>query len=103
MSTTSPLSEVSTQELPRTSVSDVYPNGNRISSSGQPPPSSSHRRSITVSKGNTVSVVLIMSALETIANSREAKCSVHKSEALIDLVLDATRQVLRFNASTPNY
>jgi brefeldin A-inhibited guanine nucleotide-exchange protein len=37
---------------------------------------SSHRRSLTISKGNNVSVVLIVSALETIAASKEAKRSV---------------------------
>lgn len=37
--------------------------------------SSSHRRSLTMSKGKNVSVVLIISALETIAASREAKRS----------------------------
>ena len=35
----------------------------------------SHKRSLTLSKGNTVSVVLISSALETIAASKEAKRS----------------------------
>jgi brefeldin A-inhibited guanine nucleotide-exchange protein len=41
------------------------------------PPSqlSTHKRSLTASKGNTVSAVLISTALETIANSREAKRS----------------------------
>ncbi|KAI0751592.1 hypothetical protein C8Q80DRAFT_1158159 [Daedaleopsis nitida] len=40
------------------------------------PSSDSHKRSLTISKGNTVSVVLISSALETIAASKEAKRSV---------------------------
>lgn len=35
----------------------------------------SHKRSLTISKGHTVSVVLISSALETILSSREAKRS----------------------------
>ncbi|KAI0368107.1 Sec7-domain-containing protein [Pilatotrama ljubarskyi] len=48
------------------------PNG-RFSSR---PSSDSHKRSLTLSKGNTVSVVLISSALETIAASKEAKRSV---------------------------
>lgn len=41
------------------------------------PPSqlATHKRSLTASKGNTVSSVLISTALETIANSREAKRS----------------------------
>ncbi|KAJ7682831.1 hypothetical protein DFH06DRAFT_1162258 [Mycena polygramma] len=37
--------------------------------------SPTHRRSLTISRGNTVSVVLISSALETIAASKEAKRS----------------------------
>jgi brefeldin A-inhibited guanine nucleotide-exchange protein len=53
----------------------MRPNGHRPQSSSRTSTSSSHKRSITVSKGNTVSVVLISSALETIANSREAKRS----------------------------
>ncbi|KAJ6539319.1 hypothetical protein B0H19DRAFT_1178426 [Mycena capillaripes] len=39
------------------------------------PGSPTHRRSLTISRGNTVSVVLISSALETIAASKEAKRS----------------------------
>lgn len=46
-----------------------------ISSHTSTASSSSHRRSLTMSKGNNVSVVLIISALETIASSREAKRS----------------------------
>ncbi|EMD40859.1 hypothetical protein CERSUDRAFT_131198 [Gelatoporia subvermispora B] len=42
----------------------------------------SHRRSLTISKGHTVSVVLISSALETIAASREAKRSVPLRESV---------------------
>lgn len=57
--------------------------GRRINGRGGKPrsipsrPSSqaSHRRSLTISKGHTVSVVLISSALETIAASRDAKRS----------------------------
>ncbi|KXN90258.1 Protein transport protein SEC7 [Leucoagaricus sp. SymC.cos] len=37
---------------------------------------SSHRRSLTISRGNNVSVVLVASALETIAASKEAKRSI---------------------------
>ncbi|KAH9853654.1 hypothetical protein C2E23DRAFT_822161 [Lenzites betulinus] len=59
---------------PRTSVDSrpSTPNG-RLSTR---PSSESHKRSLTISKGNTVSVVLISSALETIAASKEAKRSV---------------------------
>ena len=45
------------------------------------PISPSHRRSLTISKGHTVSVVLISSALETIAASKEAKRSVPLRES----------------------
>ncbi|OCH90953.1 hypothetical protein OBBRIDRAFT_887302 [Obba rivulosa] len=50
----------------------------------QPRPSSSasHRRSLTISRGHTVSVVLISSALETIAASREAKRSTPLRESV---------------------
>ena len=40
-----------------------------------PPQLHTHKRSLTASKGNAVSAVLISTALETIANSREAKRS----------------------------
>ncbi|KAH9912627.1 Sec7-domain-containing protein [Epithele typhae] len=43
--------------------------------------SSRHKRSLTLSKGNTVSVVLISSALETIAASKEAKRSAPLRES----------------------
>lgn len=53
---------------------DEYP---RVSTPGAEktasPSGTMHRRSLTVSRGSTVSVVLISSALETIASSREAK------------------------------
>ncbi|KAG5646614.1 hypothetical protein DXG03_002918 [Asterophora parasitica] len=44
-------------------------------------PSRPHRRSLTISKGHTVSVVLISTALETIAASKEAKRSVPLRES----------------------
>jgi brefeldin A-inhibited guanine nucleotide-exchange protein len=40
-----------------------------------------HKRSLTISQGHTVSVVLISSALETILSSREAKRSVELRES----------------------
>ncbi|KAF9462613.1 hypothetical protein BDZ94DRAFT_1260846 [Collybia nuda] len=43
--------------------------------------SGTHKRSLTISKGHTVSVVLISSALETIAASKEAKRSVPLRES----------------------
>lgn len=48
-----------------------------------------HKRSLTASKGNAVSAVLISTALETIANSREAKRSTPFKESVqraLDLV-----------------
>jgi len=50
---------------------------------------STHKRSLTASKGNTVSAVLISVALETIANSREAKRSTPLKDSVqraLDLV-----------------
>ncbi|EIW61429.1 Arf family guanine nucleotide exchange factor SEC7 [Trametes versicolor FP-101664 SS1] len=44
--------------------------------------SDSHKRSLTLSKGNTVSVVLISSALEIIAASKEAKRSTPLRESV---------------------
>ena len=48
----------------------------------QPPQLPAHKRSLTASKGNTVSAVLISTALETIANSREAKRSTPLKESV---------------------
>ncbi|KAI0796813.1 hypothetical protein C8Q75DRAFT_710714 [Abortiporus biennis] len=48
----------------------------------RPSSAASHRRSLTISKGHTVSVVLISSALETIAASREAKRSAPLRESV---------------------
>ena len=53
------------------------------------PQLSTHRRSLTSSRGNAVSVVLISSALETIANSKEAKRSIPLKDSVqraLDLV-----------------
>lgn len=54
-----------------------------------PPGSPGHRRSMTVGKGSAVSTVLISSALETIAASKEAK----KSPPLKDAVQHALEMV----------
>lgn len=48
----------------------------------RPSSQASHRRSLTISKGHTVSVVLISSALETIAASRDAKRSAPLKESV---------------------
>ncbi|KZT13092.1 Sec7-domain-containing protein [Laetiporus sulphureus 93-53] len=47
----------------------------------RPASAASHRRSLTLSRGRTVSVVLISSALETIAASKEAKRSAPLRES----------------------
>jgi brefeldin A-inhibited guanine nucleotide-exchange protein len=65
------------------------------------PGGTSHRHSLTISRGVTVSSVLITSALETIAASREAKKSTplrestHKALELVraDLAGDQPRQI----------
>ncbi|KAK7696016.1 hypothetical protein QCA50_000656 [Cerrena zonata] len=68
------------------SVNSRRGNGLRIGAQTPPTrsasPAASHRRSLTISKGRTVSVVLISSALETIAASREAKRSVPLRESV---------------------
>ncbi|KAJ8522993.1 hypothetical protein ONZ45_g481 [Pleurotus djamor] len=46
-----------------------------------PSVSASHKRSMTISKGHSVSIVLISSALETIASSKEAKKSAALRES----------------------
>lgn len=60
-------------------------------SPGRPASSASHRRSLTISKGRTVSAVLVSSALETIAASREAK----RSQPLRESVQRALEMVKR--------
>lgn len=55
----------------------------------QPSQLSAHKRSLTASKGHPVSAVLISTALETIANSREAKRSAPLKDSVqraLDLV-----------------
>ncbi|KAJ3476149.1 hypothetical protein NLI96_g11367 [Meripilus lineatus] len=75
--------------------------GRRINGRGGKPrsipsrPSSqaSHRRSLTISKGHTVSVVLISSALETIAASRDAKRSAPLKDSVqraLDMLMIAS-------------
>nr|VWO95241.1 Uncharacterized protein [Ganoderma boninense] len=48
----------------------------------RPSTDSAHKRSLTIAKGHTVSVVLISSALETIAASKEAKRSAPLRESV---------------------
>ncbi|KAI0701822.1 hypothetical protein BC835DRAFT_1264460 [Cytidiella melzeri] len=59
------------------------------SATSRPASPASHRRSLTISKGRTVSAVLVSSALETIAASREAK----RSQPLKDSVQRALEMV----------
>ncbi|KAJ7781264.1 hypothetical protein B0H16DRAFT_1497677 [Mycena metata] len=64
--------------LPKPSPHHLPTNGHHESPSTPTtlaPDSPTHRRSLTISRGNTVSVVLISSALDTIAASKEAKRS----------------------------
>ena len=73
---------------PRDSIDSI--DGRRVNGRGVKPrsipsrPSSqaSHRRSLTISQGHTVSVVLVSTALETIAASRDAKRSVPLKESV---------------------
>ena len=54
---------------------------NTPTSSGDSASGNTHKRSMTISKGHNVSVVLITTALETIASSKEAKRSVQIRES----------------------
>ena len=54
---------------------------NTPTSSGDGASGNTHKRSMTISKGHNVSVVLITTALETIASSKEAKRSVQIRES----------------------
>ncbi|KAG6814203.1 hypothetical protein H0H92_000880 [Tricholoma furcatifolium] len=56
---------------PRAGIEEAAPRSSRSVDEGP----QSHKRSLTISKGHTVSVVLISTALETIAASKEAKRS----------------------------
>jgi len=92
-------SAVKPEALRRDSLSIASDTGTR-SSTPEPRPSinrprilpsqlSTHKRSLTASTGNTVSAVLISTALETIANSREAKRSTPLKDSVqraLDLV-----------------
>ncbi|EIW82060.1 Sec7-domain-containing protein [Coniophora puteana RWD-64-598 SS2] len=61
---------------PRPSMNGHYrPDVSRPPSQPSTPGAQAHRRSLTMARGQTVSVVLISSALETILSSREAKKS----------------------------
>lgn len=89
ISLASPVKEKEQQELPVSaglssptrfharSPPTVLPTRNSLSVSSQ----SSHQRSLTLSRGHTVSTVLITSALDTIKDSREAKRSAPLREA----------------------
>ena len=106
-----PPEKVVPSTVRRQSLPPVQPNGIHaaespsMSSNSLPsapsPGGTSHRRSLTISRGNTVSSVLITSALETIAASREAKKSTplrestHKALELVraDLAGDQPRQI----------
>ena len=53
----------------------IQTNGQHVQTPSTPMSANSHKRSLTIPKGHTVSVVLISSALETILSSKEAKRS----------------------------
>lgn len=78
MTASTDSTDSSPQVIARTtsSRSDTRPTSPTVSVT-----SSAHRRSFTMSKGNSVSVVLISSALETIASSKEAKKSQQLRES----------------------
>ncbi|KDQ64470.1 hypothetical protein JAAARDRAFT_28101 [Jaapia argillacea MUCL 33604] len=94
------FSQTDTQETLRMSIDSSaggYANGylpkNASSASVNLTPTSataSHKRALTISKGHTVSVVLIASALETIAASKEAKRSAPLKES-VQRALDMVR------------
>lgn len=69
-----PLAEDASSHTSRSSVSA----SSTLAHSRPPTPGTPvHRRSFTISKGHSVSIVLITSALETIASSKEAKRSAN--------------------------
>ena len=66
-------------ETGKTESQDIR--SNTPTSSGDGASVNTHKRSMTISKGHNVSVVLITTALETIASSKEAKRSVQIRES----------------------
>ncbi|KAI0347121.1 Sec7-domain-containing protein [Trametopsis cervina] len=68
---------------------NALPTGTHTPPSRTTSPAATHRRSLTMAKGRTVSAVLITSALETIASSRDAK----RSQPLKDSVQRALDMV----------
>jgi brefeldin A-inhibited guanine nucleotide-exchange protein len=68
-----PIEKSPKENLNGHNTSDSHPQTPDLHPS--PPASASHRRSLTISQGHTVSVVLISSALETILASKDAKRS----------------------------
>jgi len=88
-----PLKDVQKSEVytpPPDVLSDIRPDTHAQSlSPANANGTAIHKRSVTMSKGQNVSVVLITTALETIASSKEAKRSVHLRESTqraIDLI-----------------
>ena len=67
----SPIEPTRSSETGKVEPQDIRSHTPTSSSDG-----TSHRRSMTISKGHNVSMVLITTALETIASSKEAKRSV---------------------------
>lgn len=101
-SSTSRRGSLPHMQLNGTHTTAESPSMSTYSLPSAPSPSrTNHRRSLTVPKGNPVSSVLITSALETIAASREAKRSTplrestHKALELVraDLAGDQPREI----------
>ena len=83
-SLTPSVKSTTTNGQTRPSVDAKRANG-RVPGQGAPPrpdSASSHRRSLTLSKGRTISAALITSALETIAASKDAKRSAPLRESV---------------------
>lgn len=75
-----PQSRPSVERLPPQATNGHY-EGPPLTLNPKSPLTGTHKRSLTISKGHTVSVVLISSALETIAASKEAKRSTPLRES----------------------
>lgn len=77
-----PRNSVERTQSPRPSMTARFFGRKSTSDTIHSPSASSHNRNLTMSQGHTLSVVLISSALETIAASREAKRSAPLKEAV---------------------
>ncbi len=76
-----PSKPVLSQGVPIASPTETEPRPSISQSLRPDTPTSTHRRSLTISRGHAVSTVLISSALETIAASKDAKRSAPLRES----------------------